>query len=239
MNMENANQNDIYYEIYIKDQQASEIIERVRLFDIYDVSKKYTSKRAITYYDTVDNKLSLAKLILSIDVENENGEIILEKNIENDPNEKYIRMFNIYKLSTPIIKDSTPEDNIPFLRDSLPRLFQTPLDIDPEYIFRKVVPKYFVSIENEHYKVVNVNGFKVVITVEHTTFQNLTNGRKNFVTFVRLREAEDSISHELDDFVTRLEKYCKFILRINESKYNQCVRMTRDLPKVDKKNKKR
>ena len=236
--MENANQNDIYYEIYIKDQPASEIIQRVNLFDIYDTSKKYTSSRTITYYDTPDNRLDLAKIILSTDIEDGKGEIVLEKNIDDDPNAKYIKMFNIYKLSTPIVSGSKPENNIPFLRDSLPRLFQTPLNIDPEYIFRKVVPKYEVLISNEHYKVVNVHGFKVIITVEHTIFHNLTNDRKNFVTFVRLRESEDSISHELDDFVRRLEKYCKFILRIDENKYNQCVRMTRDLPKVEKKSKK-
>ena len=80
--MENANQNDIYYEIYIKDQPASEIIQRVNLFDIYDTSKKYTSSRTITYYDTPDNRLDLAKIILSTDIEDGKGEIVLEKNIE-------------------------------------------------------------------------------------------------------------------------------------------------------------
>ncbi|MBQ8748845.1 MAG: hypothetical protein IJZ29_00030 [Clostridia bacterium] len=236
--MENTNAKDVYYEIYIKDKPAIEIIDRVKLFDIYDFSKKFTSTRTITYYDTPDNRLQLAKIILSTDVENNNGEIVLEKNIDGDPNEKYIRLFDIYKLSMPIVKDSLPQDNIAFLRESLPRLFQTPLNTDPEFVFRKVVPKYKVYIQNEHYKIVNVNGFKVIITVENTTFHNLTNNRKNYVTFVRLREAEDSLSHELDDFIVRLEKYCKFILRITESKYNQCVRMTRDLPKPDKKKRK-
>ncbi|MGN1227197.1 MAG: hypothetical protein ACI4TX_00980, partial [Christensenellales bacterium] len=206
---------------------------------IYDISRKFTSERVITYYDTPDNRLSLAKIILSTDKENGEGNLVIEKNIEGDENEKYIKLFDIYKLSTPIGVESEPKDNIPFLRESLPRLFQTPLNIDPEYVFRKVVPKYKIYISNEHYKIVNVNGFKVVITIENTTFHNLTNNRKNYVTFVRIREANDSLSHELDDFIIRLEKYCKFILRINESKYNQCVRMTRDLPKVDKKKKKK
>lgn len=235
--MENKNSNDIYYEIYMKDKQGIEIINRIQLFDIYDFSKKTTSSRTITFYDTPDNRLLLAKLILSTDREEKNEEIVLEKNLEGDPNEKYIRMFDLYKLSMPIVLGSYPQENIPFLRDSLPRLFQMPVETDPEYIFRKVVPKYAINIENENYKIVNVNGFKAIITIEHATFHNLTNKRQNYATFVRVREAEDSLSHELEDFTVRLEKYCKFILRITESKYNQCVRMTRDLPKKDKKKK--
>lgn len=237
--MDNANSKDIYYEIYIKDKPAIEIINRVKLFDIYDVSKKSTSTRTITYYDTPDNRLaSLANIILSTDKEESTNELVLEKNLEGNANAKYIKLFDIYKISTPITPTGEPSDNIPFLRESLPRLFQTPMmDMDPEFIFRKVVPKYKIYIKNEHYKIVNVNGFKVIITIEDTTFHNLTNNRKNYVKFVRLREAEDSISSELDDFVIRLEKYCKFILRIDESKYNQCVRMTRDLPKATKNNK--
>lgn len=232
--MENSNDKDIYYELYLKDKPAVEIIDRVKLFDIYDVSKKFTSTRTITFYDTPDNRLSMAKLILSTDKEGSNNEIVLEKNLEGDPNAKYIKLFDIYKISTPITQTSEPANNIPFLSESLPRLFQTPMNLDPEFIFRKVVPKYKVYINNENYKIVNVNGFKVILTIEDTTFHNLTNNRKNYVKFVRVREAEDSLSHELDDFIVRLEKYCKFILRIDESKYNQCVRMTRDLPKTDK-----
>lgn len=233
--MENSNSKDIYYEIYLRDKPAIEIINRVKLFDIYDVSKKFLSSKEITYYDTPDNRLTLAKVILSIEREGSKNEIILEKDLDGDPNAKYIKMFDIYKLSMDITPNSEPQGNIPFLRESLPRLFQTPLGIDPEYVFRKVVPKYKAYIENEHYKIVNVNGFKAIITVENTTFHNLTNNRKNYVTFVRVREAEDSLSNELDDFILRLEKYCKFILRINEHKYNQCVRMTRDLPPKKKK----
>lgn len=232
--MENSNDKDIYYELYLKDKPAIEIINKVKLFDIYDVSKKFTSTRTITYYDTPDNRLSMARLILSTDKEGSNNEIVLEKNLEGDPNAKYIKLFSIYKISTPITPTSEPSNNIPFLSESLPRLFQTPMDIDPEFVFRKVAPKYTVYINNENYKIVNVNGFKVILTIEDTTFHNLTNNRKNYVKFVRIREAEDSISHELDDFIARLEKYCKFILRIDESKYNQCVRMTRDLPKKEK-----
>lgn len=228
--MENQNSNDIYYEIYLKDKQGEELVNRIRLFDIYDVSKKFKSEKTITYYDTLDNRLDLAKIILSTEKENANAELILEKNIDDDPNAKYIKMFEIYKLSTPIAPSSTPASNIPFLRDALPRLFQSPLGIDPEYVFRKVMPKYRADIECEHYKIVNVHGFKAIITVEKTTFQNLTNSRKNYVTFVRVRQAEDSLTDELDDFIERLEKYCKFILRISEHKYNQCQRMTRDLP---------
>lgn len=242
--MSNTN-NEVFYEIYVKDKQAEQIISKIKLFDIYDVSRKVCYNREIIYYDTPDDKLKVANILLSKDTiingtkknSNSSSKLIIEKNIEDAENEKFIKMFESYQFSKDIPSNQSPQENISFLNDSLARLLFERMDIDPEFIFRKAVPEYKISIYNESYRIVNVNGFKCNIIIEHTTFNNLKNKRENFVTFVHVQECEDSISNNFDDFITRLEKYCKCILRINESKYKQCVRMTRDIELKKKINK--
>lgn len=223
---------DYFYEIYVAKNPADAVISKIKLFSSYEISKAEKSYRNITYFDTPSAYLGMVNILLSTDVIDGKGEITLEKNLENEENRKYIKMLQTYKYSAPYKYGQRIEEFIPFLRDSLRAFFSTPLDFDSDNLFKKCEPIYSIDIKNESYKIVNFSGFKCWVTIENTTFTNLSNGRKNYVTYVKVSKSEDSKENDMVDFITKLEKYCKSIYRINKSKYSECVRLTRDIDAI-------
>ncbi len=229
---------DYFYEIYVNKNPGEAVISKIKLFSSYEISKATKSDRNITYFDTPNNYLGMVNILLSTDVIDGVGEITLEKNIENDPNRKYIKMLQTYKLSSPYKFGQRIEEFIPFLRDSLRSFFSTPLDFDADSLFKKCAPTYSINIKNESYKIVNFSGFKCWVTIENTVYTNLSNGRKNYVTYVKVTKSEDSKENDMRDFIAKFEKYCKCIYRIDKSKYSECVRLTRDIDALIAKKKK-
>ena len=229
---------DYFYEIYVSKHPADAVLEKIRLFANYEIGKKERFKRKTTYLDTPSNNLGAVNLLLSVDLINGKGEITLERNLENEKNVKYIRLLETYQRSKPFSSNDTIEENIPFLRDSLRSFFSQPLDFDADHLFKKVIPTYIIESENESYKIVNFSGFKCWVTIENTTFINASNGRKNYVTYVKVKKAEDSKENDMQDFISKLEKYCKSITKLNKTKYSECVRLTRDIDIIIAKKKK-
>ncbi len=229
---------DYFYEIYVSKNPAEDILRKIKLFSMYDISKAKSSKRVVTYYDSPTNNLTLANLLLSTDVIDGKGELTLEKNLDNEENAKYVRLLQTYKHSTDFNANQTIYDFIPFLRESIRSFFNMPLDIDTDNIFKRARPIYVFEIKNEAYKVVSFGGFKCWITIEYTTYKNILNGRENYVTYVKVSQAEDSKKNDMDEFIKKLEKYCKCINRINKSKLSECIRLTRDIPEIINKKKK-
>lgn len=224
---------DIFYEIYVTKNPAKEILSKVKLFSTYEISKAEHSTRQVVYFDTPNNYLNIVHILLSTDVINGVGELTLERDLENDANAKYIKLLQTYSHSTKYKSGQQLIEFIPFLRNSLRSFFSQPLDFDSDNIFKRVIPTYAIDIKNESYKIVSFGGFKCWLTIEDTTYTNISNSRKNYVTYVKVSEAEDSKGGtQMKDFVTKLEKYCKRINRINRSKYSECLRLTRDLDKI-------
>ncbi len=229
---------DYFYEIYVTKHPAEEVIGKIKLFSAYEISKAEMSKRIVTYYDTPTNNLGSVDILLNTDVINGKGELTLERNLDKAKNVKYIRLLQTYKHTTPFTDKQSIFDFIPFLRDSLRTFFSQPLDFDADDMFKRVIPTYQFQIKNESYKIVNFSGFKCWVTIEDTTYINMANGRKNYVTYVKVSSAEDSQENDMADFIEKLEKYCKRINRTYKSKYSECVRLTRDIDEIIKKKKK-
>ena len=229
---------DYFYEIYVEKNPANAVLSKIKLFSAYEISKAEHSLRNITYFDTPNNYLGMVNILLSTDIIDGEGELTLERNLENDENRKYIKMLQTYKHSTPYKFGQQIQEFIPFLRDSLRTFFSTPLDFDADNLFKKCEPTYSINIKNESYKIVSFSGFKCWVTIENTTFTNLSNGRKNYVTYVKITKSDDSKEDDMQDFITKFEKYCKCVYRIDKSKYSECVRLTRDIDVIIAKKKK-
>lgn len=229
---------DYFYEIYVDKNQADAVLSKVKLFSSYEISKAEFTTRNITYFDTPNNYLGMVNILLSIDTINGKGEITLEKNLENDPNRKYIKMLQTYKQSAPFDRGQSIYDCVPFLRDALRTFYSQPLDFDADNLFKKCRPTYIIDIKNESYKIVSFAGFKCWVTIENTTFTNASNGRHNYVTYVKVTKSDDSKDNDMQDFISKLEKYCKCIAKVDKSKYSECVRLTRDIDVIIAKKKK-
>lgn len=230
-----------YYEMYLDRKEARKTLARtIKMFDAYDITEIYKGRRLIEFYDTPDNMIENNGLLISTDYGRAGFFLCIERNIEDDPNVKFIKKFEIFKCETEIKCGDTPLQHISFLSSSLPRLFTQPLTtIDPDNIFKKLVKKLSIEIEEDVITFTAFGGFRGELTIESTTYKNLETGRKNFVTYLVAKEADESKDTKgFEQFIQRLEKYCKFILEINESKHKQGKRITKKMPKPDKKKKK-
>jgi len=232
--MDKKSNNIKNYEIYASKNPVKQFEIVKKLLVQYEWTKNEKATRSIVYYDTPQQNLQLANILLLTDVSKEKSKIVIERNIEGLPNEKFIKMFEIYKLEEDFLPGDNIDNYIRFLSSSLPRLFSQPLTIDPDSMFKKVIPQVEIKFKNVFTKVVDFKGFKGLVTIEDVQFINSITKRKNFATFLKVEDMVDSKSDSgFEVFIERLEKYCKFILPINESLIKQALRMTKKLDKTE------
>lgn len=223
---------ETYYEILRKGGEK-EIYKVIKIFAGYNTTKEEKYKREVVFYDNDDNLLRLSKVILSTDTIGNKRKLVLERDIENNPNKKFIKMFEKYKFEKETDAKSEPSENLNFLGYSLARCFTEPLTFDPDSLFKKVKPKMFVNFKSQDYKMVNIKGFKARLTVESVVFKNVETKRENYVDLLRIAEEPDSKYGEeyFEELNKRITKQCKFLLEIDESIYKHSFRMTKKLEK--------
>lgn len=223
---------EIYYEVYRK-KAEKELFKIIDGFAGFNTSKEGKYNSNIVFYDTPENLLRSSKIILSTEASKGEGLLTLERDIEDNPNKKFIKLFEKYKFQEKIDAKSTPVSHLNFLGYSLSRCFTEPLTFDPDSLFKDVVPKMVIDIKNTEFKMVNAKGFKALLTVEQVKFQNKETRRDNFVTLLKVCEVEKGNSNidYFEDLNRRLVKNCKFILEIDESKYKHSFRMTKKIEK--------
>ena len=224
-----------YYEIF-KKKPVKEIASVIKIFAGYNTSKEDKYKRTIVFYDTPDDLLRSTKIILSTDTrDKKKRELILERDIENNPHKKFIKMFEKYRFVKDVDVNSEPRNNLEFLSYSLSRCFTEPLTFDPDSLFKTVIPKLYVEFKNQDFKMINAKGFKARLTVEQVIFKNVETKRENYVNFLRIVEEEGSEHGDVyfEELNRRLAKQCKFLFAIEESKYAQALRMTKKIEKND------
>ena len=221
-----------YYEVFKKNAEK-EIYKVIKIFAGYNTTKEEKYKRQIIFYDTEDNILRSSKIILSTDTIGNKRDIILERDIENSPNKKFIKMFEKYRFVKSVDAKSEPVNNLEFLSYSLSRCFTEPLTFDADSLFKNVVPKMYVDMKNQDYKMVNIKGFKARLTIEQVTFRNVDTKRENYVNLLRIKEEPDSTCGDVyfEELNRRLAKQCKFLFAIDESKYSHSFRMTKKIEK--------
>ncbi len=221
-----------FYEILRKGGEK-EIYKAIKFFAGYNTSREDKYKREVVFYDNDDNLLRLSKVILSTDTIGNKRKLTLERDIEDNPNKKFIKMFEKYKFVKEIDVKSEPNANLDFLGYSLTRCFTEPLTFDPDSLFKNVKPKMFVDFKCQDYKMVNAKGFKARLTVEAIVFKNVETKRENYVDLLRIVEEPDSKYGEdyFEELNKRITKQCKFLLEIDESIYKHSFRMTKKLEK--------
>lgn len=209
--------------IFIKNSYQYQCVEK----------KKYN--RTVTFFDTVDKKLNIANILLYIDMKKGSNKLIIERDFAGESNEKYLKEFGVYRLEREIKNNGISSEDLPFLRNALPRMFVYQMDFDADIVFKNVKKYLDIKVKEECYKIINSKGFKLDLLVQNAEFVNSETGRNNYSTFICLLEDEKSIEKDgFAKFVDDFEKRCKFMLPIDETLFHQASRMTKKIVKVKK-----
>jgi hypothetical protein len=230
--------NEKKYELYDKDS-VNRIVKMISVYRCYQVIKDQNTTDIITFYDTPDNLLSSSNVLLHIDNINNNSELVMEKDLEDNPKAKYIKLFQSTEFRKKIDNKTLPKNEIFFLSTNFSSLLDSTLNIDPDNIFKNVKQTLSINITNNNYKVVSGVGFKALLSFQEVTYQNTITKRENYNSFLSIKDMTDIKDNPyFDEFIVKLEKVCKCIFEVNESNYKMGLRLTKPLPPKDKKKKK-
>lgn len=177
------------------------------------------------YYDSPNNLLASAGILLSKVVED--GKAFFKVEREDYLYEKKLSKQKKIFVHPIGLKDGVQDHTI-FLINGITSFFTTKFSIDLENILKVVVPKVEIRTKVDSFKILSGTGFKGVMTFEEVKIKNNFTKRKADVDMLKIELASsESTKKDFLTFIEKLEKYCKEIMPISDSKYQIALRMTK------------
>lgn len=208
------------------------ILSNARFLSIDDFTLEGRNKYSIIYYDTPENLLTNAGILLYKTWEKGNHYFIVQR-LSILPSTSKLRRNEIYKHK--IDASDTPIMHSFYLINGIVSMFTTQFSIDLENVIKNVKPIIIVNIKGILYKIFSGTGFKANLSFEEVTYINCLNKRKKFNKELSVELlATQTFLPEFKKFIFLLEKYCKDIIPKKESRFNYAKRVTEMIPKKAK-----
>lgn len=178
-----------------------------------------------TYFDSPNNLLASAGILLSKVVEGgkayfkiEREDYLFEKNLKKE------KKIFIHPIG---LRDNV-SDHMIFLIDGITSFFTTKFSIDFENILKNVVPKIEIKTKVENFKILSGTGFKGQMFFEEVSFKNNFTHKKGEIDLLTIRHSSSNamLSH-FNLFIEKVERYCKEIIPISDTKFQIALRMTK------------
>lgn len=205
------------------------ILSNARFLSIDDFTLEGRNKYNIIYYDTPENLLTNAGILLYKTWEKGNNYFIVQR-LNILPSTSKLRRNEVYKHK--IDASDTPMMHSFYLINGIVSMFTTQFSIDLENVIKNVKPIIIANIKSVYYKIFSGTGFKATLNFEEIVYANCLNKRKklNKELTVELL-APQTFLPEFDKFTFLLEKYCKDILPKKETRFDYAKRVTELVPK--------
>lgn len=227
------------YEMFDK-KSKKEVIDLIMFFGRYQLRDDGKVTKQYIYYDT-DN-LDLYKTGIALYRTVINGKHTLTMTLERLYNEDNKRLQSYYNKRNEI--DVEPRSSIfdypEFLRNSFKNMFDGFINIDPDYLLKKLKLTYSISTVSEEIKIINGTGLKATLTFDSDKYLNHWTNRKSSGLYLTVyQHSREDTDEEYSNLVSKLERYCKSLTRIKESKVEiariKTKEVIREAPKKDKK----
>lgn len=177
------------------------------------------------FFDTPNNLISSAGIMLSKVIEKDKAYFKVER-------EEFVRLKKIKTekkvfIQPAGIKDSIKDHSL-FLIDGISSLYSTKFNIDLENVLKSVEPRIEIETRATCFKVLSGTKFKGLMSLENVRIKNFLTKRKADLNMLQV-EQEDSLKtyDGFDEFIKSLEKNCKEITEIDDSKYQIATRLTK------------
>lgn len=218
-----------FYDVFSK-QTFKDIYALERLMPLYSFEPEGAFEVREIYYDSPAKLLDRAGLTLCKVVEKDKAYFKVEKQLYLPTNSVIkVREEKIY------VEEINPNDSVIkhsfALIDGITSMFSTQFSIDLENVLKTVVPRLEIVTKANAIKVFSGNGFKSQMDFEDVTFINYETKKnaKVFMMKIQLKTSSIHLSY-FDEFTSKLEKFCKSIIPIKDSKYQIALRLTKQAP---------
>lgn len=177
------------------------------------------------YFDSPNNLLASAGILLSKVVEGgkayfkvEREDYLFEKNFSKE------KKIFVHPIG---VRDSV-SDHMMFLIDGITSFFTTKFSIDFENILKVVVPKIEINSKVENFKILSGTGFKGEMLFEEIKFKNNFTHKKGETNLITIKHSSSkTLLNDFNLFIEKVERYCKEIMPISDTKYQIALRLTK------------
>lgn len=214
------------YTLFAKDS-FNKVLAFCRELPLYSLYREGRDSKKEIYLDSPNNLLKSAGIILSKVIEDNKSYLKVEREDFNKERKNLIKKETKVFIHPIGIKD-TAFDHSLFLIDGITSMFSTKFHIDLENVLKTIVPKLEIESKREHFKVFSGKGFKAAMIYENINIKNNDTKRKAELLMLGVEQISSKMNlNEFNDFTFKIEKYCKEVLPIEESKYEIGMRMTK------------
>lgn len=214
-----------YYDVLSK-KTFGDIAALDRRLPLYSFENQGGSRLRETYFDTPGKLLTRAGLTLCKVVEGNKACFIVEKQFSSSS-----RLTLTHREEKIFVQDIEPNDDVKkhmtSIIDGITSMFTTNFSVDLENVLKTVQPKLDILTRYSQLKVFSGNGFKGLINFEEVQFKNYET-RKNAERLMMKVQMTSSVAYlsTFDDFNKELQRLCKTIFEINDTKFQIAQRVT-------------
>ena len=206
------------YEMLDKNSQK-EVLQLIQFFGRYQMRNDGRVFKQYIYYDT-DN-LDLYKSGIALFRTVVNGKHTLTMTLERFYNEdnKHLQTYSNKRNEIEI----EPRDSIfqypEFLRNSFKNMWDGFLNLDPDYLLKKLKITYSIDTTSCEYKLINGTGLKATLSFDSDKYNNHMENRKSSSLFLTVyQHSREDTNEEYENLISKIERYCKSLTRIKVSK---------------------
>ena len=223
------------YEMFDKSSKR-EVLQLIKFFGRYQIRNDGKVNKQYIYYDT-DN-LDLFKSGIALFRTIINGKHTLTMTLERLYNEdnKRLQSYSNKRNEIEIESRSSIFDYPEFLRNSFKNMFDSFVNLDPDYLLKKLKLTYSISTVSYEYKIINGTGLKATLSFDKDKYIDHWTKRKASNWYLTVyQHSRENTDEEYANLISKLERYCKSLTRIKESKVEIARTRTKITPKKENK----
>lgn len=223
------------YEMFDKSSKR-EVLQLIKFFGRYQIRNDGKVNKQYIYYDT-DN-LDLFKSGIALFRTIINGKHSLTMTLERLYNEdnKRLQSYSNKRNEIEIESRSSIFDYPEFLRNSFKNMFDSFVNLDPDYLLKKLKLTYSISTVSYEYKIINGTGLKATLSFDKDKYTDHWTKRKASSWYLTVyQHSRENTDEEYANLISKLERYCKSLTRIKESKVEIARTRTKITPKKENK----
>ena len=137
-----------------------------------------------------------------------------------------------------------PRDSIfnypDFLRNSFKNMWDGFVNIDPDYLLKRLSLTYSIQTTSHEYKLISGTGLKATLSFDSDKYiDHRTNKKASSLFLTVYQHSKEDTNDEYANLVSKIERYCKSLTHINKTKVDLARVKTKIIPKENLKDKKK
>ena len=224
------------YEMLDKNSKK-EVLGLIDFFGRYQLRNDGIINKQYIYYDT--ENLDLYKSGIALFRTIINGKHTLTMTLERLYNEGLQPYSNKHKEISLGAHESifTYPD---FLRNSFKNMWDGFLNIDPDYLLKKLKVTYSIETTSHEIRLMNGTGFKATLSFDSDKYHDHWTNKKASSLFVTLyQHSREDTNDEYENLISKIERYCKSLTRITQTKVDLARSKTKIIVKDNANEKKK